>query len=350
MIDRIEHIPEIYFGDPSRPRYLRDLLANRINDVPPGGNINWVTYYFRDRKLAEALIQARARGVNVTVCMADKPRTSDANNAIIDMFSQPSGLGSGLRTVSLPGIPAPPGRAWKLQVHEKIYCFSHPKPIAFIGSFNPSGDNPEERPDIIREIGDQDRGYNFLAGITEPALVEPLIKHAREMHQSGPRIFDRFTPDARLKLEGKDTTIYFFPRLGANPMLQFLSQFGRGTRIRIATSHIRSNHAVKFLAALAKKGINIEILAERTLRRVTYEAEQQLRSAGIYFRRIEEPSDTPMHLKFVLIESNNRIWSIFGSLNWTNPSFWLNHEILAISSNPVLSNAFSQCWSRLDNI
>ena len=147
---------EVYFGGPDRsPGYLRDLLAQQeLRSVPAGGSIDWVAYYFRDLELARALIQAQNRGVKVTVCLAGKPRVSDANDDVIAILSAPEGLGDKLRIVTLTGIPSPPRRAWRPQLHEKLYCFSHPKPVAFIGSFNRSGNRLEKRSDIIREIGD----------------------------------------------------------------------------------------------------------------------------------------------------------------------------------------------------
>ena len=66
---------EIYFGGPDQPSgYLRDIFAKHIEAVPPGGSIDWVTYYFRDLRLAEALIQAYKRGVKVNLTLAGKPR------------------------------------------------------------------------------------------------------------------------------------------------------------------------------------------------------------------------------------------------------------------------------------
>ena len=45
---------EVYFGGPDKPiGALRNLLADKIDAVPPGGSIDWVTYYFRDRPLAQ---------------------------------------------------------------------------------------------------------------------------------------------------------------------------------------------------------------------------------------------------------------------------------------------------------
>ncbi len=185
---------EIYFGGPDQPPgYLRDILEEHIAAVPSGGSIDWVTYYFRDLRLAEAIIHAYKRGVKVTVTLAGKPRVPDANDAVIARLSAPDGLAEGLRVVTLPGIPAPPGKSWKPQLHEKLYCFSHPKPIAFIGSFNPSGNVPEEKPEIIRKIGDQDRGHNVLVGLVDPHLVDGLIKHARQLNRVPPGLLYRFS-------------------------------------------------------------------------------------------------------------------------------------------------------------
>lgn len=65
------------------------MLEEHIAVVPAGGSIDWITYYFRDLRLAKALIQAHKRGVKITISLAGKPRTSDANDAVIAMLSGP---------------------------------------------------------------------------------------------------------------------------------------------------------------------------------------------------------------------------------------------------------------------
>jgi hypothetical protein len=143
------------------PAYcLRDLLAERIAAVPPGGTIDWVTYYFRDRMLAEELIRAHRQGIKITVTLERHPRTAYANEDVIGMLSGPNGLGEGFRTVSLQRVPTSPRIVRKPHLHEKLYCFSHPRPIAFIGSFNPSGNGPGDDPAIIEREGHR---YLFLA-------------------------------------------------------------------------------------------------------------------------------------------------------------------------------------------
>ncbi|SDH71764.1 phosphatidylserine/phosphatidylglycerophosphate/cardiolipin synthase family protein [Nitrosomonas sp. Nm132] len=341
---------EIYFGGPDRSSgYLRNLLTQHIAAVPAGGSIDWVTYYFRDLEVARALIQAHRRGVRVTVCLAGKPRVSDANDNVIAMLSGPEGLGDRFRTITLPGIPSPRRRSWRPQLHEKLYCFSHPEPVAFIGSFNPSGNRLEERPDLIREIGDQNQGHNMLIGFHEPLLVEQLVKHARQLHQTPPGLLYRFSAHANYAIKGIDTTIHFLPSMRPHPVMQFLQQVGKGAHVRIAASHIRTKRAVGVMIELANRGAMVEVIAEPTLRRVTPTVEHRLIAAGIHFRRCRQFNGLPMHLKFVLVEDRGQNWSIFGSFNWTKPSFWLNHEIIAISNNPQIFNAFSDRWKMLEN-
>jgi phosphatidylserine/phosphatidylglycerophosphate/cardiolipin synthase-like enzyme len=339
------HHDEIYFGGPDLPPgRLRDILAERVAAIPAGGSIDWVTYYFRDRQLAEELLRAHHRGVRVTVTLEGRPRTPDANDEVIAMLSGPDGLDKGFRTLSLAGVPTPSGKVWKPRLHEKLYCFSHPKPVAFIGSFNPSGDDPEERPDIISEIGDQNRGHNVLVGLTNPSLVDGLVSHARWISRARHSLFSRFFANGKQTLQTEDTQVYFLPQLRTHAVVRFLGRFGKGACIRIAASHIRGKSTVNAILGLSQRGAALEILAESTLRRVPTEVEQQLTSTGILFRRVSHPEGLPMHNKFVLVEENRHRWVVFGSYNWTTRSYWLNHEICAISADPKLFNAFAERW------
>ena len=339
---------EVHFGGPDMPAYrLRDLLAEHVAAVPPGGAIDWVTYYFRDRRLAEELLRAHLRGVKVTVTLERHPRMAHANDAVIAMLSGPNGLGAGFRTLSLLRAPTPSGIVWKPHLHEKLYCFSQPRPIAFIGSFNPSGDDPENDPGIISEIGDQDRGHNVLVGLGDPILVERLVEHARWIHRVRCPVFHRFSAIANRTVKGEDTDIHFWPRVRSHPAVQFLLQHGSGARIRIAASHIKGAPVVRSIIRLVHNGAAVEILAESTLRRVPVAAEEHLSQAGIPFRRVTHPEGLPMHNKFVLAEKEGQRWVMFGSFNWTLRSYWLNHEIGAISGNRHLFNAFAERWEMM---
>src|SRR5512139_2600684 len=118
------HAADVYFGGPDLPpRRLRDVLLAHVQDVPAGGTIDWVTYYFRDRGLAAALLDAARRGVTVRVTMDSRPRTEHANERMVATLSGPGGLRDGLRMVQMRKVPTPAVSLERPHLHEKLYCF-----------------------------------------------------------------------------------------------------------------------------------------------------------------------------------------------------------------------------------
>ncbi len=339
---------KVYFGGPKlAPCLLRDLLAERIMAVPAGGTIDWVTYYLRDRRLAEALVNARRRGVSVNVTLERQPRIAGANDAVIAMLAHADGLGPGLRTVQHQPIPTRPGVTRKPRLHTKVFCFSHPRPTALVGSFNPVCDQPENDPEVLRHIGDHDRGHNVLVELSDPGLVEGLVRHTRHLHGGKHGRLERFNVRNNVPLRGSGTEIYFWPRVRANPISLLLGRFGRGTRVRIAASHIKGPGAVRPLVELARRGAEVRILAASSPRRVPESTLGKLLDAGVSICRMPEPDGVPMHLKFLLIEDRDQHYCIFGSYNWTTRARWLNHEIAVISRDTQLFDAFGARWETL---
>ncbi len=54
-----------------------------------------------------------------------------------------------------------------------------------------------------------------------------------------------------------------------------------------------------------------------------------------------------MHDKFVLVETSSRQSTIFGSFNWSEPSYRFNREIAVATEDPLVFKAFSDRWDRL---
>jgi phosphatidylserine/phosphatidylglycerophosphate/cardiolipin synthase-like enzyme len=332
---------EVHFGGPDlAPGRLRDLLAERVAAVPAGGEIDFVTYYFRDRRLAAELLAARRRGVGVRVTLDGRPRSPHANDAVIRLLAGAEGLGAGLRVVR-------GGKLLRPRLHEKLYCFSHPSPAAFVGSFNPSGDQPEEDPGLLREIGDQDRGYNLLVELRAPALALALARHARALHAARHGPFDRFLPAANRPLRCGNVEVHFWPRVRPHPVLARLRRAGAGTQVRLVTSHLSGPSALHGLLGLARRGLALDILVGGTERRVPARAQQRLAAAGIPVRRVLHPEGLPMHDKFLLVEAPDQRWVAFGSFNWSEPSRRFNREIGAIAQAPALFDAFAARWQTL---
>jgi phosphatidylserine/phosphatidylglycerophosphate/cardiolipin synthase-like enzyme len=328
--------PDIIFGGPDRPpRALRDVLQAKIEAVPSGGAIDWATYYFRDQALAEALIAASDRGVRVRLCVEGSPRRADVNAAVVARL-EAHGLGSGLR-VQRPGrLPA-----LHPHLHLKVYAFSHPAPVAYVGSFNPSGDLPENDPAIVAEIGDQDRGHNLLVGFTDPVLQAGLAAHIGRLVRHGASSFDRFRPSQNRALVSRGTAIHFFPRLDPAVIDADVDAAGAGTMIRGALSHLKSGPLAGRLIAAARRGADVSLLVHDTERRVPAATVEQLGAGGIRIARYVHPDGLPLHAKFLLIESAAGRLSAFGSFNFNPRSRYLNHELLVRSTDARIADALA---------
>lgn len=312
--------------------------------MPSGGEIHWVTYYFRDRALARALVRAHRRGVRVGVAVDGAPRLPGANDTVREILAGAEGIGPGFRAVTpprlLPGI-GPRGR-----VHAKIYCFSHPRPTAFIGSFNPSGDEPDD-PAVTARIGDQDRGYNTLVEIGEPALVAALAEHARAIRERGDGRLWRLRVAANRAAACGGTQLCFYPRLDSRFIIRAIYPLGAGDRLWMATSHMKARSVLKALCRARKRGAELRILTHDSERRAPASALRTLENSGVEVRRYRDTTGLPMHDKFMLTERGPEQRVHFGSLNLNVQSQLLNHEVLACSADNALFNAFAERWERI---
>jgi hypothetical protein len=217
-----------------------------------------------------------------------------------------------------------------------------------VGSFNPSGDTPEQAPEVIREIGDHDRAFNLLVELGSAPLVAALVAHARALHGARHGAFDRFRPAANRSLAFDGFAVHFWPRIAPDPVNRWLATLPAGSRVRLAASHVSGPTARRVLTALAHRGVTLEILAESTHRRVAPDTARRLTEAGVALRRIGQgESWIPMHDKFVLVETPAERRSAFGSFNWSEPSRRLNREIGVVSTDAALFDTLLERWEEL---
>jgi hypothetical protein len=326
-------IGNVYFGGPDKPGAMRQLLLDRVRATPRGGWIAWATYYFLDQELAQALIDASDRGVRVTLCVEGDPRLESANGAVLAMLRR-HGLNGGLTVRPRAGFPF---EELSGKLHIKIYAFSYPKPVALVGSFNPSGGTGDDAAAVMAEIGDQDRGHNLLVELTSPGLVGALTHHVALLARNHGTM-DRFSAENNRTIRDRDTRLYFYPRLRTEIVESVFDTLDQGDRIWAGISHLK-NEAVGSLEDAAERGAKIELLVHGTERRVPQAAIDRLRAAGVLIRRYNRPDKLPMHAKFMVIERDGRWTSYFGSLNFNRNSRLLNDELLVRSSNPQLALA-----------
>ncbi|MFW2828945.1 phospholipase D-like domain-containing protein [Sphingomonas sp. ID0503] len=333
----------VYFGGPDRPAgALRNLLLQRVRAMPAGQSIDWATYYFLDPELARALIAASRRGVRVRLIVEGDPRFEAANDAVISMLKK-DGLRGGLTIRSAYGFPL---NLTSGKLHAKIYAFSWPKPVALVGSFNPSGGAGDDDAATIREIGDQDRGHNMLVEVVSPGLVDALVRHVGALAKNGGSV-GRFSAENNRIVRAGDTQLYFYPRIHTDIVESALDHLGEGDHLYAAISHLKGD-AVGTLEDAVERGATVDLIVHDTERRVPQRAVDRLRNAGVSIRRYRHRDKLPMHDKFFIIENDDRWVTFFGSLNFNRNSRLLNDELLVRSTNPVLARTLLARFRELD--
>lgn len=328
---------QVEFGGPDLPpRRLRDLLQSHVDRAPPGSRIDWATYYFRDRALAEALIHASDRGVRVTLVLEPGPRREGANDAVIAMLKA-HGLRGGINLYK----PAPFDDG---HLHAKIYAFSKPD-IAWVGSFNPSGDEPEDA-EVIAEIGDQDRGHNLLLGIERPTLTEALRKHVHKL--AGWQLLPlKLRPHFNHSVVEGGTRFYFFPRLWPYPAEHEIGRLRAGDRFRGAISHLKKGELTRRLQSAVSRGVEVELLIHDTERRVPSELVDELWTAGVRATRVRHPDDLPMHAKFLLVDRAGERSAWLGSHNFNKKSRRKNAELLVRTTDEAVIDALGRRFDQI---
>ncbi|MGE0583484.1 MAG: phosphatidylserine/phosphatidylglycerophosphate/cardiolipin synthase family protein [Steroidobacteraceae bacterium] len=331
MTDSIE------FGGPDlAPRRLRDLLEAQVDATPAGASIDWATYYFRDLRLADALIRASDRGVRVRLALEAETRRAGANDEVIARLSR-HGLGGGFCL----------HHKWywaRGKLHAKIYCFSEPD-FAWVGSFNPSGNEPEDA-ETIAEIGDQDRGHNLLLAIRGPKLVRVLRRHVARLCHATP--LDRIRPSYnRVAAEGP-RRMYFYPRLRTRVVEREIAMLGKGARLTGAVSHLKPDSFSTVIERAARRGVAVRLLVHDTERRVPAALVATLAAAGVEIARYRHPAGLPMHAKFLLLTGPRGRCAWLGSYNHNTRSRKRNHELLLRTADPAecdgLQERFDAMW------
>jgi hypothetical protein len=320
----------LHFGGPDRPaRALSRVLLGLVEASGPGDAIHWSTYYFRDQVLARALMAAVDRGVNVQLLLEGTPRRRDANRAVVAMLKQ-HGLNGGLRMhARITELDV-----FHAHVHAKLYVFTGRRPVALFGSFNPSGDEPEMHPEIIEEIGDQDRGHNLLLQVTDPALVNELRRQIEFWQGSNLGATLRLMSMQNRDLRSGALTLKFFPRLRTRMVEAEIAGLGAGARIVGALSHVKRGSITEALCAAVKRGASVDLIVHDTERRVPEAMLRNLRSRGLRLRRYRHHEGLPVHAKYLLVEQGSEVCAWFGSLNFKLRARMLNLELLARCTDP----------------
>ncbi|TVV71529.1 phospholipase D-like domain-containing protein [Sphingomonas solaris] len=323
-------IGDTFLGGPDRVAgTLRAQLLQRVRETPAGGAIDWATCYFLDTELAQALIDASGRGVDVTLVVEGDPGAAHANDPVLALL-RADGLRDGL-TIR-PRAPRPV-RALAGRLHLKIYAFSHPSPVALVGSFDPAG-GPDVDPAVLKAIGDRDRAHNLLVAIEGTRLVERLVRHVRLLGRRRGAI-GRLSIENNRVVRERETALYFYPRLRTRIVEPVVARLGQGDRLWATVSHI-GRAAADVLVAAGRRGVRLELVVDDSRRRVPAKAIVRMRRAGVGIRRLRLADELPMQARFVVTDRAGVRTAWFGSHDFTRRARLLNDELLVETHDPAL--------------
>jgi phosphatidylserine/phosphatidylglycerophosphate/cardiolipin synthase-like enzyme len=151
---------------------------------------------------------------------------------------------------------------------------------------------------------------------------------------------------------------YFFvsPKEGARAEAAIVAQIGKAkSEIRIAMYSFTNGSIANALKAAAKRGVKITLVVdEKTLRGNLKDSRAgelaKLRNITVMIARGDKAKSGNyfgiMHMKVGIIDEKI---SIYGSANWTNAAFNINHEILFIDDDPKLAKELRNALAPIFN-
>ena len=333
-----------YFGGPDLEKNaLRNILLKHIQNVPANGHICWMCYYFNEPKLFNALIEAAERGVQIELVIDASPRTPEINAACLSMLKNHQCI----QIIEVTTMPFWQylGIDWHGHMHSKMYYFSHPGPHVLIGSYNPTTDSNQIKPDLIEKIGDHTISHNTLIQIDSTSVINLLLRYFKTIKKN--TLNNRFSHLHNNIHCNDNWSIHFLPRWKKHPVITLLKQQDDNAEVKCAISHLKGPGILNPLIHARKKGKHIKLLLDSTARRVSQKQLKSLDKYNILYHQIPMQDQALMHNKFIIYKSEKSNCVMFGSFNWSRRSWWLNHEIIACSYDKNIIAAFEQRWNQM---
>ena len=336
----------IYFGGPDLKQYLlRDVLVDSIRNTPTGGHISWMCYYLNEPKIIQTLLDAANRGVNIIIFIDANPRVPEVNLPCIAQLRQQSSIK--VITAQKKPIWEYFGVNWHPHFHAKLYYFSHPNPHILIGSYNPTAGSEQLSHDMLQQIGDHSTSHNVLIDIADLDITRNLNRYTCNMQKPWYRKLARVLPSHNHCYRNGEWEINFLPRIRPHPIKALLNKKDDNAILRCAISHLKGPGIMGALTNALRLGKKIEILLEPSERRVSKNYLSFLERNQIPTYRPTLPKYCLMHNKFILYKTDNEQRIMFGSFNWSARSRYLNHEIIASTTNNTIFSAFQERWLQM---
>lgn len=295
------------------------VLVDNIRHTPPGATIRMVAYSFSARIVADALIEAAARGVHVQLVVDGRhSRNYFAANALI------AALGTDRTASSFIVMTRRSARGTVSHCHQKTWMFSRTGASTFVvmvGSMNLSTlSTTGQYTDMYSFVDRRDVWRAFGRVFAQQVLDKPV---------ADPAVTDRMHAD----------TAYFFPgfTLETDPIARILSKVPatRTTRIQVAMHAWHQDRGWALADLLLKKlagGAQVEVFEGIHDGNAIIAA---LRDAGAVIHPGRFANRVHIHQKLMVVQYyRNGVRHRFattGSDNWGDTSFQRDDVVVKVN-------------------
>lgn len=332
-------------------------IIELIQSAVPGSSIHISIYIFRHQKIAQELVAASDRGVNVEIILDGKSKKhlKSPGHAVHILTTSRNGQPA-LRCQADPCVTFCDSLAGSscrgLHInHNKFLLFSHLKD----GTQN-----------VVAQTSynlnlNQNLQYNDMVIIkNDPRLYENYLRYWRSLKK------DKVKMTRVKSLHGKNgIKAYLFPRLtGADPVLRILNTVScepTGSQIRVVQSRFDRFRVdiAKRLAALRDQGCDIKVIVRSETKLISPTKKlRPLLGKDLYILPFQTSKGitiqkNSVHSKLILIDASlkgskeKKSLVLTGSHNLDLPSLRTNDEVLLSIPDRDLYEKYLRFWERI---
>jgi len=315
---------------------IENLLIELIGRALPGSRLRAAVYTFTRATVAQALIAAHRRGVDVRVVI-------DGSAHLAATSVVPS-LVTGLGRTRVTSCSAPGSACLGTGImHHKTYLFSAlndgSRSVVVQTSYNPTAGQLRRHNDALVIRGDSRLFATF----------ERTFEDQRRdtVHSNYYRIQDGYFR----------TRAYFHPRATGDTVVSILNSVDctGGGRIRAAMAFFTNARleVARALAARQRAGCTVEVVIGSEGIPPGRDVLATLREMGVRVTLYPLRSGWGLHSKYLLLDARlggsttTRRLVFTGSHNWTGPSLRTNDETLLRIDNAAVYDAYLANWGRV---
>lgn len=342
------------YPEPDRPdTSIEEELVELIEATPEGEKIRAAFYTFSRENVADALILASRRGVDVAVVLGNTNVFDDGDRwTAVDRLAE--GLGEDL-TICNEWEPAEQDRPTGGCMGDNI----HHNKFAIFSALDDGSEHVVAQTSSNITNAQHEQFNNMVVVRDDAGLYEAFTTYWQDLHADETNLsYDRF------ERGDASTAAFFFPRAHGDPVMDALEQVdcSRETSIYLAVAFFTDNRTrvAEQLRDMDQQGCRVHAIT-RERDRVGAPGDEVIDTLsagdielGIFPEDADETYEVQLHSKYLAIgdigtgdQVEPVVWT--GSHNYTRYALRNNDEVLLKVRDAGLFAAFQDDWYRLQD-